>query len=172
VAADNAGIDLFTLLDSQGDGDFDLRDFALFQEGFGTVPKVIQTESRIVSVECCYPEGHVRGIGLCLSGPGVSSAPGACESGALCEVGFSEPVELGDYMYELCSSGPVVMPDPSESFCSAWLKEGSEPVQTCRAAYAQGVSPFIVFDNDGDADLDMFDFASFQINFTPAHGDE
>ena len=172
VAADNAGVDLFTLLDYRGDGDLDLRDFALFQEGFGTFPKVIQAEARIVSLECCYPDGYVRGIGPCLSGPGVSSAPRACESGAVCEVGFSEPVELGDYMYELCSPGSIIMPDPLQSFCSTWAEEGGEPVQTCRAAYAQGVSPFTLFDHDCDTDLDMFDFASFQINFVPAPGDD
>jgi hypothetical protein len=171
VAAQAAGINLFTMYDADGDGDLDLEDVAVFQQTYQSVPKRVQSEAALVSVECCFSEEGLRNMGQCLSGPGVRCSPPVCELHAGCVLGFSDIVELGDYLYELCRGGPDTMPDPDESFCSSWTVEDAPVVQSCTGAYPQGINSFVVSDEDGDADLDLADLAAFQCSFELPPGD-
>ncbi len=165
VVSENVGIDLLSMYDLDYDGDMDLRDLATFQRVYQSMPKQVQGDARLVYAECCFPEVGLRNIGQCLSGPGVPYSPRGCESKATCALGFSAAVEVGDLMYTLCRPGPATL-DRSGSFCLSWRAEENVPIaHHCDAAYAHGVTSFVVFDEDGDGDLDLADFAAFQREF-------
>jgi hypothetical protein len=164
VAAGAAGNNLLTVFDADGDGDLDDEDLEVFWQGFQPFPNQVQSDARLVYVECCYPEAVLRTI-QCLSGPGVPYSPQACDSEAMCTLGFSDTIEPGDYLYHLCSPDPTTVPDPSGSFCSSWSTDVVEIAQVCRAAHTSGIAPFVVLDEDGDGDLDLADFAVLQRGF-------
>lgn len=155
----------FLLLDFDGDGDFDLLDLATFQNSFEPAPNDIQSDALLVSVECCMPQGDELALGLCLSGPAVVYAPAECESSASCILGFSEPLGPGDRLFRLCDAGRPELPDLDDSFCTSWQADQDQAAHFCRAATASGVNLFAVFDDDGDGDLDLKDFAGFQVDF-------
>jgi len=56
VAAEAAGLNLFTMYDTDGDGDLDLTDIAVFQQTYQSVPKRVQSDAVLVSVECCLSD--------------------------------------------------------------------------------------------------------------------
>jgi len=99
VASPNTDFNLFETFDADYDGDMDLRDMAALQQIYHSLPKQIQGEARLVFVECCVP--------------GTDSLP-------VCTLGFSGPVEPGDYLHELCRPGPPSNPDPDGSTCYSW----------------------------------------------------
>lgn len=162
VASPAMEINLFTTYDADRDGDLDLRDVALFQELFHEIPNPTQSDATLVRVECCFPEATLRSVGLCLSGPGALNAPLACDLQAACTLGFSGTVEIGDFMYRLCRPESTTTIGPSARFCSSWTEEDVPIVQSCEATDAAGVGSWLVFDDDGDGDLDLMDFASIQ----------
>ncbi|MFH1107840.1 MAG: hypothetical protein V1790_01390 [Planctomycetota bacterium] len=147
------------------DGDLDLADLAVFHQVYDVTPKLVQSDAVLVYVECCVPEEVIRNIGQCLSGPRVTTAPFLCDGVATCVAGFSEPVEVGDYQHKLCASGEPVLPGPCEAVRVWWQAEGISPAHFCRASNIVGNTFFIVSDADGDADVDLADFAVFQREF-------
>lgn len=153
VANPTLGVDLFSVFDDDGDGDLDESDVAEFEEFRGVVPKLVQSEAILTLVECCVPSAIFR-----LSGPDITATPFA----ATCLAGFSKPVELGDYLYELCGSPPTDVPSPSESFCVSWQIDTMPPGFYCAAADFVQQAIFVVADTDDDSDVDLFDFAAFQ----------
>ncbi len=167
VAKSNASINLFAVYDDDQDGDLDLQDLAVFDQVYDSVPKLVQSDAVLVAVECCVPDSVIRSIGDCLSGPGGTTIPGACDGTATCVVGFSELVELGDWQYKLCANGPAALPDPSTSFCDSWQMEGIQIIHSCRGSRTAGNSFFVVSDSDGDDDVDLADFSVFQREFGP-----
>jgi len=152
---------LFTVYDDDGDGDLDESDVAVFEKVRETVPKLVQSEAVLTYVECCVAEEVIRNIGVCLSGPGVTTTPLPCDGAAPCVAGFSAPVETGDYLHELCGE-PAVLPKPGESYCLAWQADDVPTAFLCLASNYPGNNYFIVSDTDGDADVDLSDFAVFQ----------
>jgi len=164
----NASINLFAVFDDEQDGDLDLWDLAVFNQDYDSVPKLEQSDAVVVYVECCVPEGVVRNIGACLSGPGGTTIPTACDAAANCVVGFSALVEVGDWLNKLCASGPRVPPDPSTSYCFSWQSEEIPIVHLCPGSHISGLAMFVVSDSDGDGDVDLCDFAVFQREFEPA----
>jgi len=170
IASAAAEIDLFSVYDADSDGDLDLRDIALFQELFREIPNPTQSEATLVYVECCFPEATLRSLGLCLSGPYGVEAPPDCDAKAACTLGFSDTIELGDFMYRLCRPESTTTPGPADRFCSSWREEGIPIVQYCEATDAAGVGSWLVFDDDDDGDLDLRDFASIQRIIEPAVG--
>ena len=170
VASPATGINLFTIYDADRDGDLDLRDVAAFQELFHGIPNPTQSDAMLVRVECCFPEASLLSLGLCLSGPGVLDAPPECDSQAACTLGFSDTVQVGDFMHRLCRPESTTTIGPSDFFCSSWVEEGVPIVQSCEATEASGVGSWLVFDDDGDGDLDLVDFASLQRIFESAPG--
>lgn len=165
VANSNSTITLFEVFDDENDGDLDLADFASFQNAYEPVPKQIQSQAVVVSVECCVPFDGVQRIAGCLSGPGELHDVGFCDLGSICVVGFSQLVEDGDRLNRLCRPGSTELPNTSDAFCTAWNDGVNVAAFSCQAAQAQGVTPFVVMDNDGDGDLDLQDFAAFQDEF-------
>jgi hypothetical protein len=168
VASAAVEINLFTNYDTDRDGDLDLRDVAAFQELFHGIPNPTQSDAMLVRVECCFPEASLLSLGLCLSGPGVLDAPPACDSRAVCTLGFSDTVQVGDFMYRLCRPESTTTIGPSDFFCSSWAEEGAAIVQSCEATEAFGVGSWLVFDDDNDGDLDLLDFANLQRIFESA----
>jgi len=165
VAKSNASINLFTVYDDDLDGDLDLQDLAVFDQVYDSVPKVEQSDAVLLSVECCVAESVVRAIGECLSGPGGTTIPSACDRTTTCVVGFSALVELGDWQYRLCTTGLPELPDPLTSYCVSWQMEGIPITHFCRGSRIAGNSFFVVSDSDGDGDVDLADFSVFQIEF-------
>ncbi len=161
VAQPQASVSLFSVYDDDGDGDLDSSDVAVFKKVYQPVPKVEQSEAVLAQLECCVPESIIRGIGQCLSGPGVTAQPPPCNGMASCVAGFSAPVELGDWLFGLCGPPPLVPPDPATSYCLTWHEKGVSAVQFCPASSPPGNNPFVVSDADGDADVDLFDLAVF-----------
>jgi len=168
VAKSNASINLFTVYDDDQDGDLDLKDLAVFTQVYDSVPKLEQSDAVVVAVECCVPESIVRRIGECLSGPGGMSIPSACTGTATCVVGFSALVEVGDWQYKLCTTGPVELPDASTSFCVSWQTESMPIAHSCRGSHIAGNYFFVVSDTDGDGDVDLADYAVIQREFGQA----
>lgn len=168
VAKSNASISLFAVYDDDQDGDLDLQDFAVFDQVYDSVPKLEQSDAVVAAVECCVPDSVVRAIGDCLSGPGGTTIPNACDRTATCVIGFSALVELGDWQYKLCASGPAALPDPSTSFCDSWQAEGIPITHSCRGSRIAGNSFFVISDSDGDGDVDLADFSVFQREFGQA----
>ncbi len=99
VASPNTDFSPFEMFDADTDGDMDLRDMAALQQIYRLLPKQIQGDARLVFVECCVP--------------GTDRLP-------VCTLGFSGPVEPGDYLYELCRPGPVSEPGTHGSTCYSW----------------------------------------------------
>jgi len=180
VAKPNPSISLFTVFDDEGDGDLDLRDVAVFGQVYDTTPKLEQSDAILVYVECCVPVSVIRATGKCLTGPGPSyhctgnprqvicsgnPIPSTCDAAATCVVGFSSVVEVGDYQYKLCASGPADLPDPSTSYCDSWHMEEIPVVFSCRGSPIAGDSFFVVADSNGDGDVDLADFSVIQIEF-------
>jgi len=165
VAKANSSVNLFDAFDGFGDGDLDLVDFSVFQDLYDAVPKQIQSDAVVGSVECCLPFEGAQRIAECLSGPGECHDLGFCDLGSICIVGLSAPVEVGDYMNRVCAQGSTELPDPATSFCISWADPSTDVAFTCQAAFTQGITPFVVMDDDGDGDLDLLDFAAFQNDF-------
>ncbi len=165
VARSGLGITLFEGVDDDQDGDLDLQDLTRFSEAYTATPKRIQSDARLVSVECCVPESVIRDIGSCLSGPGIDAHNAPCKHSLRCVAGFSEPIELGDYLYGNCAAGLAVTPDLTSGFCTRSYDPATPPVFECVAMTIPGNSLFVVSDDDGDGDVDFFDFAVFQRNF-------
>jgi len=153
------GIDLFTVFDDDQDGDLDLRDVAVFMETYEPAPKRVQSDARMVAAECCFSIEDQRGVGVCLSGPGVNHPIASCENQGRCVVGFDGVVGPGDLMYKLCSVAPFVDLDPAATECASWSFDGPPVTFTCNASYIAGVTPFSTFDADGDGDFDLGDLA-------------
>jgi len=162
VALPSTGISLFEVFDDDQDGDFDLLDLAMFFEAYNSVPKQIQSDARLVSLECCVPESVIRDIGVCLFGPGGGTIPAACTHDMHCTVGFSLPVEVGDYLYRLCASGLSVTPDLSDGICTFWQDPATPSAFECPVSKRAGLSLFVVSDADDDGDVDLRDFSVFQ----------
>ena len=162
VASPAMEINLFTTYDADRDGDLDLKDVAAFQELFDEVPNPMQSDAKLVRVECCFPEASLLSLGLCLSGPDVMDAPPECDSQAACTLGFSDTVEIGDFMYRLCRPESSTTIGPSDFLCASWTEEGIPIVHSCQATDASGVGSWLVFDDDDDGDLDLTDFANLQ----------
>jgi len=165
VARSGAGITLFEIFDDEQDGDLDAIDFAWFQQTYESIPKQVQSNAKVVSVECCIPESVIRDIGECLSGPSQSAIPSACIHDTRCVVGFSEPVEIGDYLFKLCAAGLAVTPDLSNGLCTSWQDPATPSAFECVALRTPGLSLFVVSDDDGDGDVDLRDFSVFQRDF-------
>jgi hypothetical protein len=161
VAKSHLVATLFSVYDDDGDGDLDATDVALFEKVFPIVPNVVQSEAALTYMQCCLPEAVILSVGQCLSGPGVTAIPPACDGMATCIAGFSEAVEPGDYQYVLCGE-PVVLPKPKDSYCLAWQAEDVATSFLCPAADIAGHAYFIVADTHGDVDVDLRDFAAIQ----------
>jgi hypothetical protein len=162
VASPAAQIDVFSVYDADRDGDLDLADVAAFQELFRELPNAMQSDAMLVRVECCFPEASLLDLGLCLSGPGGVNMPPDCDSQAACTLGFSDIVQVGDFMYRLCRPESTTTIEPSDFFCSSWTEGSIQIVQSCQASDAAGVGSWLVFDDDSDGDLDLMDFANLQ----------
>ncbi len=165
VAKADPSVNLWSIYDDEGDGDLDLADLAVFQFVYDVTPKLAQSQAMLVYAECCVPESVVRNIGACLSGPEAVDIPPMCDTATNCIFGFSEPVELGDWQNKLCAGGTAELPDPSTAYCTFWEHSELPPTFTCRGAQLPGHSLFIIADDDGDADVDLSDFAAFQRDF-------
>jgi hypothetical protein len=165
VAIPNITVSLFTGYDDENDGDLDLKDFSVYQDVYEPVPKQIQSDAVVASVECCLPFSGTQRIAECLSGPGECHDLGYCDLGSICVVGLSAAVEVGDYMDRICAEGATDLPDPATAFCISWADASIDAAFTCQAAYTEGITPFVVMDDDGDGDLDLLDFAVFQNDF-------
>ena len=181
VAKPQASVSLFSVFDDEvraavntrprraaaqvSDGDLDLADLAVFLQVYDVTPKLVQSDAVLAYAECCVHESVIRNIGQCLSGPRVTTAPFPCDGVATCVAGFSEPVEIGDYQHKLCASGEPVLPGPSDAVCVSWQAEGVPAAHLCPARNIPGSTFFIVSDADGDADVDLADFAVFQREF-------
>lgn len=163
----NPSINLFAVFDDEQDGDLDLGDLAVFHQVYDSTPKLEQSDAVLVYLECCVPQAVVKAIGNCLSGPGETALPGTCNAAANCIAGFSAPVEVGDWLNRLCASGPIVPPDPSNSYCSSWQSEEIPTVYLCPGSHISGLAMFVVSDSDGDGDVDLRDFAVLQREFEP-----
>ena len=168
IAKETFGVTLFSSWDQDSDGDFDLRDLAFFLQMYESVPAQVQSEGRIVYSECCFSQIGLLEIGDCLSGPGIQDVPAACEAFPTCIIGFSDPVGPSDYMYRLCDAVLTEPPDQTGALCSFWSDDDIPIAQLCRAGVVYGVTFFNVFDDDGDEDLDLVDFAAFQRQFEVA----
>ena len=168
IADETFGVDLFSIWDQDADGDLDLRDLAAFLQVYESVPAQVQSEGRLVYSECCFSLVGLLEIGDCLSGPGVQDVPAACEAFPTCIIGFSEPVRPGDYMYRLCDAVVTEPPDQTGALCTSWSDDDVPVAQLCEARFVFGVTFFNVFDDDGDEDLDLVDFAAFQRQFEVA----
>ncbi|MEK6677411.1 MAG: hypothetical protein AABZ47_17380 [Planctomycetota bacterium] len=162
VAKPNLVATLFSVFDDDGDGDLDEIDVAVFEKVRQPVPRTQQTEAVLTYVECCIPDAAIRGIGRCLSGPGVTTRPLDCEGTATCIAGFSEPVLPGDYLHGLCSSEPVIPPKPTEMYCFGWEADEVSTGFLCPSIIVPGNSLFSISDADDDADVDLQDFSAFQ----------
>jgi hypothetical protein len=99
VASPNTDFSPFEMFDADDDGDMDLQDVAGLQQIYQLLPKRIQGDARLVFVECCV---------------------GDTDSPPVCTLGFSAPVEPGDYLHELCQPGPVSEPGTGGSNCYSW----------------------------------------------------
>lgn len=102
IAVPNTDFNLFEMYDADGDGDMDLRDAAAFQKIYQSVPKEVQSEARLVYVECCVPAG------------------GGADTTPTCTLGFDGVIEPGDYMYELCVPGSFPTPHTPGLLCESW----------------------------------------------------
>jgi len=153
VANPALGVSLFSVFDDDGDGDLDESDVAAFEEAREIVPKLVQSGGILTLVECCVPSATFR-----LSGPDTTATP----MHAACLAGFSKPVELGDYLFEICGAPPTDVPSPSESFCVSWQIDTMPPGFYCPAADFVQQAIFVVADTDDDADVDLVDFAVYQ----------
>lgn len=175
LAHHNSGFDLFTFWESDGDGDLDLRDVAWFLttlDMYEPVPRLRQSNAHIVSVECCFPAGELLRIGEGMSGPGWAIEPEALGYTPRCRVGFSEPVEPGDFLYRLCGTGPPDPPGPPDALCTSWQLVDEPVAQMCEVSLGSYMSSFVTFDDDGDGDIDLTDFAHFQIEIGSPTGQE
>jgi hypothetical protein len=155
------GIDPHSVFDSDDDGDLDLRDLALFQQFPPLIHSIARPQAAVVQNECCLGESGLRNLGNCMSGPGQTDVPHTCQSAVECEVGFDQPVEGGDYAYQLCDVDGTIMPDAS-AMCVSWSAAQMPLVDACPASHVPGITAFITFDADGDGDFDLTDYADFQ----------
>lgn len=132
VAAANTNFSQFDIYDADRDGDLDLRDIAVFQQIYKSVPNEVQSDARLVFVECCTPaseQGSTDGVYL---EPHMANDPLAAGSLPFCTLGFSAPVGPGDYLYELCRPGPAPE-SKADADCFSWSVKGIPVVQYCEA---------------------------------------
>jgi hypothetical protein len=161
-AAGAEGVSLHALLDSDDDGDLDLRDFAACQQVRHFAPNLDQSQAVIAHVECCTGESAARRLGDCLSGPAINQPPPQCGAPAACEIAFTEPVQEGDFAHLLCDAGAPGIPSEDPLFCEAWPEPELAVSTFCSAPPPFGLTTLTVFDADGDGDLDLADYANFQ----------
>ena len=155
------GIDLFSVFDADQDGDLDLKDIGAFLDTYEPAPNLLQSDAKLVAAECCFSHEEQLRVGTCLSGPKVKGPIGACVDQGTCVLGFSAPAGPGDQQYKLCMAGPFVEPKLSGAACEFWFEESVTAAFECNASYASGVTPFVTFDADGDADFDLVDLAKY-----------
>ena len=159
VASANTDFSLFKTYDTDGDGDLDLRDMAVFQQIYRPLPKQDRGVTQVVSVKCCISESNLIRIGDCLSGPDNTNVRAVCGSIGTCVLGFSgDTTNMG----ELCNPRNPDIPDDPRAVCTSWTTESAPATQRCVAAPNTDFSLFDTYDADGDGDLDLRDIAAFQ----------
>ncbi len=118
-----------------------------------------------VSVRCCVPWWSLEAFGVCLSGPGVEEVPAACSlpgSYVYCNVGCAVGRAEDRPTSELGSSIHI------RTTCAEWLEDPQ--YSPCGTSHSTGVDFSAVFDVDGDGDLDLRDYASFQNELSAEFG--
>lgn len=142
-----------------------LVDLAVFQIAYSTIPKQVQNGAILVSVECCLVGPVAASLGACWSGPGQSTIPQACAAASRCTFEFSESLELGDELYEICRNAVEPTDDVLPSICENWSNGANPVVFDCHTTPPVAMGFFVVADEDGDTDVDLADFARLQTDW-------
>lgn len=129
VASADTNFSPFDIYDADRDGDLDLRDIAVFQQVYESVPNEVQSDARLVFVECCTPASDQ-------GSPDSEIATDTLAAGSLpvCTLGFSGALGPGDYLYELCRRGSTPKAVAVAAECFSWSEEGVPVVQWCEAS--------------------------------------
>lgn len=165
LARDAGFASLFDVSDNEGDGDVDLYDLVVFQNGYSVVLKQVQSDAVLASVECCLVGPVAASLSACLSGPNQTAIPTSCTAVSRCVFGFSDAIELGDQLYEFCRN-EIGEPDGELlTFCSGWSAASVPVAFTCQTSPPVTFGFYVVADVDGDEDVDLADFAFFQTDW-------
>lgn len=122
---------------------------------------VLVADAQLVYVKCCTSVSNEQCIGPCLSGPGIRQKPSGCQSHANCIYGFGPDPKSFDLAYGMCAED-TFFPDQSNSWCNSWRELSIPVVELCAGKSPRGLSAYVIWDQDGDGDLDLRDFAKFQ----------
>lgn len=169
AAADETNLNLLLMFDSDEDKDLDMRDVASFQREFLPILPIrpICALPPLVSVECWVSEEDLLGICDCVSGPGNTQPPQECRAAGTCVLGFGETGPEPELPRCLCDPAAPPIPDDTGSFISFWLDDTTSATQYCVAAPESSLNFHLMFDADGDGDLDAEDLAFFEIDCGP-----
>lgn len=124
----------------------------------------LSASAQLVYVKCCFKRTNVYRFGPALTGPIRWSLPGwdGRISGS-CIYGFGPDIKSIALQAEMC--GSYILPDQSDSHCTWWWADDINIVDLCSGCGSWGNLTYIVYDYDGDGDLDLRDFAYFQNHF-------
>lgn len=133
VASANTDFSPFDIYDADRDGDLDLRDIAVFQQIYESVPNEVQSEARLVFVECCTPGSEQGSTDRVHLDSEIATDTLANGSLPVCTLGFSGALGPGDYLYELCRPGAAPKSSSTGTECFSWSVDGVPVVQRCEA---------------------------------------
>ncbi len=133
IASADTNFSPFDIYDADRDGDLDLRDIAVFQQIYKSVPNEVQSEARLVSVECCTPLSEQDSTDTVHLDSEIATATLANGNLTVCTLGFSGRLGPGDYLYELCRPGPAPNSSSTGIECFSWSVDDVPVVQQCEA---------------------------------------
>lgn len=132
VASTNTDFNLFETFDADLDGDLDLWDIAVFQRNYLSLPKQIQSDARLVFVECCTPALEDSEEPNETIDGGVAANATTTGTQPTCTLGFSGIIEPGDYLYRLCQPTAALSREAGDPSCVSW-NTGAPVVYFCEA---------------------------------------
>ena len=133
VASPNADFNLFKTFDADLDGDLDLWDIAVFQQNYLSLPKQVQSDARLVFVECCTPALENSEATKQTFEVAVAATATTTGMQPTCTLGFSGILEPGDYLYRLCQPTAALNREVGDPSCVSW-NTGDPVVYFCETA--------------------------------------
>lgn len=133
----------------------------------------LSASAQLVYVKCCVNEDYARYcFGPMMSGPRPINNPPPnwrlCRvPGPKCIYGFGPGPTSVALQEAMCNQYyPDNMPDQTDCVCSEWQDDSIEIIDLCWQWGGSAGRYDVIYDYDGDGDLDLRDYARFQNEFS------